>query len=255
MNTVIACLATLLLASPAFAAIVDLRPPLPRDLELFATSGPGPINPGVLVGFNPQPDPPGDVARADLGDPLHPFIAQPGAGLFSILIGLHPLGGVPFSFLAPTAAPRNVDGHARVDVLAFGDGSVFKAFGDGSVRAAFGDGSVFKGFGDGSVLGGFGDGSVFEISFDIAGYAGSWASFNPQPDPPGFGASFVGFSFAGDPMVTWSVQAFTRLSGIETSDGLLSFSAVPEPSALGLFALAGGALGWMRRRCHLLRSR
>jgi hypothetical protein len=38
----------------------------------FLTSE-GPTNPGVLVGFNPQPDPPGvPTVTADLGDPTSP---------------------------------------------------------------------------------------------------------------------------------------------------------------------------------------
>ena len=93
----------------------------------FRTSG-GITNPGVLVGFNPQPDPPGFPATtADLGDPTSPVFDQTaGAAAYLVTVSLL-LPGTP-SLLLP--AVLEADGSVRVTC----DGSVAKAC----------DGSVFK---------------------------------------------------------------------------------------------------------------
>ncbi len=63
---------------------------IPSDFQLIgtpieATLGPGPINPGVLVGLNPQPLPPFPAPGADLSlinpsDPLYTYPPSPAAG-------------------------------------------------------------------------------------------------------------------------------------------------------------------------------
>src|SRR5579859_3886945 len=57
----------------------------------LTTSG-GPIDPGVIVGFNPQPDPPGfgdDGALIGLLNPADPLLFSPAVGgSFTFLIGL-----------------------------------------------------------------------------------------------------------------------------------------------------------------------
>ena len=94
----------------------------------FRTSG-GITNPGVLVGFNPQPDPPGfPAATADLRDPTSPVFDQTtGATAYLVTVSLL-LPGTP-SLLLP-AGHLGRDGSVRVTC----DGSVTKAC----------DGSVFK---------------------------------------------------------------------------------------------------------------
>jgi hypothetical protein len=140
--------------------------PLPHNLFDFATSG-GPLNPGVLVGFNPQPDPPGDYAGTlDLANAAHPGFLLPAVqGNYSLLLGFM-LPGNPFTL--HTAAP-NPDGVAQWDAT-------------------------------------LGDGSVFQVDMMIGGFEGDWAAFNPQPDPPGIPAGgFAEFTFTGDTSLSLSI--------------------------------------------------
>jgi len=183
--------------------------PLPHELHVFATSGPGPVDPAVLVGFNPQPEPPGNVNAVSLRNPVDPSITLPGRGSFTVLFGMHgPTPGDPYS-IAP---------------------GIFTDHGDGTADYQF------------AVTG---DGSVFQASFDISGYGGGWVGFNPQPDPPGdFGLGSVGFVFDGDPMLTWHIDA-PLPGGNEFAP--LRFREVPEPAGLGLLLLGAGAVMRLRR--------
>jgi len=154
---VLTAVSAVLLPTAVFAA--DIAPttytgPLPGDLHTLATIGSGPINPGVIVGFNPQPDPPGNNPFIDFSNAQHPSITQQGTGVFTIVFGLTGPAGDPFSYVFGQSQP-NADG--RFTFLAKGDGS------------------------------------VFEVNFDIGGLTGAWGAFNPQPDPPGvIGFGFVG---------------------------------------------------------------
>ncbi|MBV8103733.1 MAG: PEP-CTERM sorting domain-containing protein [Hyphomicrobiales bacterium] len=124
------------------------------------TSG-GPINPGVLVGFNPQPDPPGaPPALLDLADKASPKIFDSTGLTFYLELAFTGLPGVD-GLLLPAVQKPNAGVTDFQIVLA--DGSVLKATLDFS-----------------------GPGGVF-----------SWIAVNPQPLPPGgFIAYKVGF--AGD---------------------------------------------------------
>jgi hypothetical protein len=181
--------AVLTLAWAGQANASPLGPPpitLPHNLDFLATSGPGPVDPALLVGFNPQPDPPGDNAAIDLRNPSDPSIDQPGSGVFTILFGMHGHGpgGDPYSFTVPTGGPLISGRLATFKLLAQGDGSVFQA------------------------------------SFDISGYTGGWVDFNPQPDPPGFGGSFVGFSFISSPLALDPIYSWTLQEGHLDPNGL-----------------------------------
>ena len=201
--------AALLLPSLAQAASV-LTTPLPAHLFAFTTSG-GLINPEVIVGFNPQPDPPGFpyLGTLDLGNPEAPSLLLPAVrGSYSVLIGLL-IPGNPVTVGLPPSP--NSDGNTGFEAT-------------------------------------FGDGSVFKVNLHIDGFLGDWASLNPQPLPPGgfqaLGTSFFGFT--GDPMATISIFEL-----IPNGDPLpLSFSLVPEPATMALLPLPILALAGSRRRAR-----
>jgi hypothetical protein len=168
----------------------------------FRTSG-GITNPGVLVGFNPQPDPPGlpVLPTADLRDPTSPIFDQD-AQLTTYLVTVSLLlPGTP-SLLLPAVNPPDRDGRVQVTC----DGSVAKAC----------------------------DGSVFQISLAFpAGGVTSWSSFNPQPDPPGIYFRYLA-TFSGDPTFALSIT---------DGGNPLAFSPVPEPATWGLMGVGFVSLG------------
>jgi hypothetical protein len=207
-----------LAAGAAHAGDGSVRPnyTFPAGLPGFslATFG-GPVNPGILVGFNPQPDPPGvngDLVPAvtptflNLRDPFRPTLENAGEqGAWSLHFWIQDFGD---GSVTPPPAPNS-------------DGFV-------SFRHVLGD-------------------HVFDITFDVGPGPvdpASWVGFNPQPDPPGKGFG-VAFDFVGraDPFFAFSIDV----------DGKpLSFSATPEPAGwavmLAGFGLAGAALRARRRR-------
>ncbi len=169
--------------------------------DVFTTSGPGPVNPGVIFGFNPQPDPPGDWEIPNLSNPYAPTITQAGAGTFTVFFGMWGSSqSDPFSYTVPSGGP-NSDGNLR-----------FYATGDGS---------------------------VFQVDLSIGGYGGGWVTFNPQPDPPGdaFGAAFTADPWAS---IHIDIGSFDD-NGNFVSDGALRFASVPEPASLAVlgFGLLG----------------
>ena len=176
----------------------------------FLTSG-GVVNPGVLVGFNPQPDPPGlPTARGDLRDPASPIFDQTSqATTYLVTVSLL-LPGTP-SLLLPAVNPPDRNGRVQVTC-------------DGSVAQAC-------------------DGSVFQVSLAFpAGGVTSWSSFNPQPDPPG-----IYFSY----LATFIEPPTFALSITENNSALSFVAApVPEPATWGLMAVGFVSLGAlaMRRR-------
>jgi hypothetical protein len=203
----LSCCAMGLAALPAAADTIPTYP-LPTDLHVLATSGPAPVNPGVIVGFNPQPDPPGFGDLVDFTNPLDPTItfSVSGPTTTTILFGMYGHGpGDPY-----TPAPGLFSSNPVQHTASY----VFDETGDGS---------------------------VFQVTFDISGITGGWSSFNPQPDPPGD----FGFSFTGD--ATLGVQidykepsgAFAPLSFIPepAGSGLLLIGAA---ALVGLRRKAAG---------------
>jgi len=172
--------------------------PLPTDLHYFATSGPGPVNPGVILGFNPQPDPPGFVDRVNLEHPMDPRIAFGGyAGITTILFNMH--------------------GASMSDPYSMGAGT-FTDLGGRLVTYMFDE---------------MGDGATYQVTFDISGYDGGWTSFNPRPDPPGD----IGFAFTGvstDPGVSMQIAYVLPSGGLVP----LSFIPEPAGLGLLLMGAA-----------------
>lgn len=177
------------------------------------TSG-GPVNPGVIVGFNPQPEPPGVPAPfLDLANKLNPSITQTCDGsvipacdgsVFKFEMSFLGLPGVDAGLLLPAVQKPKSDG-----VTGF--------------RFVLGDGSVL----------------IADLGF--SGAPLSWVALNPQPLPPG---AFIAYQigFATDASVGFSVS----INGDQ-----LSFAPVPELSTWMMmtfgFAMFGG-LAWRRAK-------
>jgi hypothetical protein len=163
---VLACCTAGLAALPMAARSAGVPSyPLPTQLYSLTTAGLGPLNPAVIVGFNPQPDPPGFSDQVDLSNPLGPSfrfaVNQP--TITTILFGMHGPGpNDPYTATPGLFSGVNSD-HVATDVFTE-----------------------------------TGDGNVFQVTFDVSGILGDWSSFNPQPDPPGD----FGFAYLGDTTLT-----------------------------------------------------
>lgn len=177
----------------------------PNGYQGFALqSSGGPINPGVLVGFNPQPDPPGDGdngALIALLNPADPQLFNPSTGgAFTFTLALEGLGDgsvIPLPD-APGDAHHTsyrgmIDGHSVDIALDFGPGVVIP---------------------------------------------GSWGAFNPQPDPPG-DVMDGSFSFAPgvDPIMSFAITIDDQPLSFTLDP------SVPEPQTWALMILGFGGAG------------
>ena len=164
-----------------------------------ASAGPAPINPGVLVGLNPQPLPPlpDPGVSLDLTNPGGPVYTYPastaGLEVFTISWGMDAGGAV--SFTPPIPTPGDPNQLTFTGIAQSGD---------------------------------------YLVTLTLSGAnPGSFVELNPQPLPPfpapGFGFIGFGFSAGGDPRLTFNV-----VSG----NTVYAFAPAPEPSTLALCALA-----------------
>ncbi len=184
--------------------------------DAFALQGSGVnLNPGVLVGFNPQPEPPGALSFLNLPDPTTAVItinADPGAQ-FTLYFGAY--SGVdpsPFQF------------DAGGDPDALGDFSFMALSNAGDLN--------------------------FEITLLSSSGGvptpGTWQGFNPQPEPPVaalFGGAGQGQGFMFEMTSLSEVTLTLRVYEFDSGE-YLSFEQVANPVPVpGALLLLPGALG------------
>jgi hypothetical protein len=165
-NIIRACVLAYLTSLGATGAARALEVADPVKYFALDSSG-GELNPGVIVGFNPQPDPPG-FPTLDLTDPFAPTLVQPaGPTPFDFVMSFTGLAGV----LLPAVQMPNTDG---VTTFTFEYG-----------------GHAFD----------------VALNFSGPGGVVDWVSFVPQPDPPGvWFAEAVTFAGVGDPMMSFRMS-------------------------------------------------
>jgi len=163
-------------------------------------------NPLVLLGFNPQPDPPGQDPFLDLSDPTQAKLQITGtsAPSFEVWIAVGGVGPQPYT----------IDPSGQLNT--------------GEFEFGFENGASFV-----ATL------SVQASSGDLV--PGSWVWFNPQPDPPGTPDDWLGFSFD----VTGGGSPQDVVIVLEISEGGMPLSmslpaSVPSFSVWGWLLLAGG---------------
>lgn len=208
-------LAVSLLTCSAFASPVDWS-----DSFLLQTSG-GLVNPAVLVGFNPQPEPPaytsetqlsivGGAAQLVVTDVSNPMV---GLQNFQFLFGVAANAGPLRSFVVPSDPINDF----RLDFsINTGGGPVdFSAIVD--VQSSSG-GRIAP---------------------------GSEVAFNPQPEPPALGLG--GFETYGLDFGLTSLSDVTlTLHILDAAGAQVDLRAIPEPAAIVLCSLAVGC--WSLRR-------
>jgi hypothetical protein len=201
----------------ALAATVAARATTVNWDHAFALQSAGGLqNPGVLVGFNPQPEPPARITELDTSVPPEPVLIlrdqeNPDGGhqLFDVFLALaHP--GVQFSFTGPVQVNKTtVHTQARDDAGA----------------------------------------ALFDIQFEIVSSSGgvvdpgSLVGFNPQPEPPAGYLGGFGMTFGIDSLS----DVFVTLRVFDSEGTQLSFAEVPAPGGFALLMLPVGWLAWRRR--------
>jgi hypothetical protein len=211
----IALAALLLVAPTATAASIDWS-------EAFALQARGAgLDPAVLVGFDPQPEPP-VAARAalDLADRTSPVLVLRDQS--------NPSGGLQvFDFFLAFDVP----GQAIAIVPCFLPSDRLPQL-ELEVRSDTATGPLLFTL-------------VADFSTSSGGLVdpGSVVGFDPQPDPPGaFGARF-GLTLAFDKLSDVQV----RFSMLPADGPPLAFAQVPEPGAAALLGLGIVAIGTLRR--------
>jgi hypothetical protein len=189
-------------------------------------SGAGLVDPIVLIGFNPQPDPPVRITTLDLRDPTAPSLiiagqTNPQPFILFLAIGVGELYGGPDTLTMDFDLPALTGD----DLSSY----LFRARGDGSVHdVSLTFATTTLGILDGTSI----------------------VGFNPQPDPP---VDFAAFDVLGLQFSFTSLSdARVTLRMTDAAGTPLSFAAaaapVPEPATLTLVGLGATALGWTRRR-------
>jgi len=225
--------AALLLAAPVAAQVTDPDPedpvqarPVPWHHGFALMSSGGITNPGVLVGFNPQPEPPAQITELSFDYPPDPILIlrdqqNPAAGrlMFDLFLAV----GVPGVSMSFTEAMIDPATPALSTVMT-------------SARSTAGD-------------------EVLRFYFDLSSSSGgllapgTLVGFNPQPEPPaGYGSGVFGMSFG----LTSLSDAMVRVRITDGAGTPLMLSPVPEPRGLmaaGLLALMTlKAWRWQARR-------
>jgi len=190
--------------------------PVPVDWgQAFALSAQGPnVDPLILLGFNPQPDPPGDAATLNLTDRTQPVLTIPEAavsgGSMRMLFGI----SSPYRFAAAGVPVRSMFSFLAEAPVASGLPSL-----------------------------------TFELDMNTGSggvpIPGSWTFFNPQPEPPLLGASpdGLGIDFTFD----MTSPATLALRVLEDGANPLVFTLVPEPASAAVMVLGALAFGFRRR--------
>lgn len=205
----------LALAPSATAASIDWS-------EAFALESRGAaLDPLVLVGFDPQPEPP-VTARAvlDLADRTSPILVlrdqsnPPGAlQLFDFFLAIDVGQTIA---IVPCFLPSDLDPRLELEV-----------------RSDTATGPL-----------------LFTLLADFSTSSGglvdpaSVVGFDPQPDPPGASGARFGLTLAFDKLSDVQV----RFSVLPADGPPLAFTQVPEPSALALLGLGVAACAASRRR-------
>jgi hypothetical protein len=201
------------------------------DVYYLLSSQGATVNPGIYLGFNPQPDPPGTEDLILLIDATNPVV----------------------SFVQPgPCTPSECGAGDTVDfvrsLVGLGSSPSITSPSDPVFHVLEAD-STFSGYSEttSSVTAG---GHEFDSVIDIFGPGAvlNWSAFNPQPDPPGDGFAFA-FSFPAlaDPAVSFELTE----DGTPLNFQLEQTFQTPLPPALPLFVtvLGGiGLLGWRSKR-------
>ena len=203
-------------AFPHFTSFDGLRLSIPSTENGF-------LNPGVLVGFNPQPEPPLRIS-ADLSEPVYPS----------------------WTWSSDEPAPADTHGYGFIVAFDFGSAvdirydTTLMARPDASNHYEFG--FTASGITDQFIVGlDFSEGSG---TFNPA----SFVSFNPQPEPPLFqGMDFQAFEFNMTPASPTEIAVTMSVRNEDLRAFGVFSPEVPEPSGCLLMCVGVLAIGGYHR--------